>query len=48
MAEGVLIALIVAAAAGWIGWTLVLPKAVRRRLRTSGPKKGGCGDDCGC
>ena len=39
---------IVAAAAGWLVWRMVLPAALRSRLkaRVSGGKD--CGEDCGC
>lgn len=43
---------IVIAATGWIVWRVLLPAALRTRLRAraAGPKSpaGGCGDDCGC
>jgi hypothetical protein len=38
---------IVAAAAGWLVWRMLLPATVRGRLKA---RLGGkdCGDDCGC
>jgi len=38
---------LVAAAAGWLVWRMVLPAPVKGRLKA---RLGGknCGDDCGC
>ena len=38
---------LVIAAAGWVAWRVLLPSAVRTRLRTRLTGKN-CGDDCGC
>ena len=48
MAQWLAVSVIVAAAAGWIAWTLFLRGLVRRRAKARGGPAGGCGDDCAC
>ena len=47
MAETAVVSLIVAAAALWVGWALVLPASVKGRLRARCGGKGGKGGGCG-
>ena len=56
MMQAALAYLITALAAAWVVWSVLLPKAAKRAIRSrlgrrkaaaAGPK-GGCGDDCGC
>jgi hypothetical protein len=39
---------IVIAAAGFVVWRVLLPNAVRARVRQRFAKDNHCGDDCGC
>lgn len=47
MTQTVAAYVIVAGAAAWIVWRMVLPVSLRTRLRMRVTGKG-CGDDCGC
>lgn len=48
MAQWLAVSVIVAAAAGWTAWNLVLRGLVRRRAKANGGSAGACGDDCAC
>ncbi len=49
MVETTLVYVAVALAGGFVLWTVVLPKRLRRALGNAGKKnEKGCGDDCGC
>jgi hypothetical protein len=52
MIETIVMYLIVASAALWVLWTVVLPthwrQAVGRTLRLNRKKAGDCGDNCNC
>lgn len=45
MVQGLIVAVIVAAAAAWTGWHMVLRGWFRRRALARGKA---CGPDCGC
>lgn len=50
MVETTLVYVAVALAAGFVLWTVVLPKRLRRAIVRPMSRKNakGCGDDCGC
>ena len=45
MAQTLVVYLIVAAAAGWVVWSVILPSALKRTLKRGGKD---CGCDGGC
>ncbi|HEX7758303.1 MAG TPA: hypothetical protein VF459_02290 [Caulobacteraceae bacterium] len=49
MAQWIIVYLIVAAAAGWTAWNMVLKGMIRKaRAARAGASAGGCGGDCAC
>ncbi len=47
MIQTVAVYVIVAGAAAWVVWRMILPATIRARLRARVSGKD-CGDDCGC
>lgn len=51
MIQTIITYLVVAAAAIWVVWSMLLPKSLKRRLtakKAVPAGKAGCGPDCGC
>ena len=46
MMQTILVYVVVAIAAGWVGWSLFLRGMVKRRAAAA--KGGDCGGDCAC